>query len=1068
MTFIVMAHNFQISTECQEDERLGLLGIKSFFLSNDNTFKNYNNPFDSWVGANCCNWDRVKCSNDDDLSSTAHVIELFLYDLLSYDPNNNTTSLLSASLFQDLKQLKTLDLSYNAFSHFTANQGLNKLESLNLTRNYFDNQIIPSLSGLPSMNKLVLEANLLKGSITLLGLEHLTELHLGVNQLNEILQLQGLENLRVLDLSYNRLNMLPELRGLKRLRVLDLNGNHLDGTIQGLDGFSSLNKLEILNLQNNNFNNSIFSSLKGLVSLKILSLDGDNDLCGIIPTEDIAKLRSLEILDLSNHNYYDGAIPLQEIIQSKANEVYVCYCVLCCDHEPDLKNLKVLNLSHNQFNGSLPIQGFCEANNLIELKLRNNQIKGELSECIGNFTKLKVVDISYNEFSGKIPTTVSKLTSLEYLSLEENDFEGTFLFSSLANHSNLRHFHLLGGNNIQVETEELHEWQPKFQLETLSMPGCNLNEQTASKFPTFLLSQHKLKYLDLSHNHLIGPFPFWLLHNNSALNSLDLRNNSLSGPLQLSKRNHTSLRHLQISSNNFSGQLPTHLGLLLPQVDHFDISKNSFEGNLPPSMEQMKMLCWLDASNNKFSGDIQISMFDNTSSLQFLLLANNFFSGNIEDAWKNKRNLTALDISNNMISGKIPTWIGSLDGLQYVQMSRNRFAGELPIQICSLFGLTMLDVAQNQLVGEIPFNCFNSSSLVYLYMRKNGFSRAIPQGLLSSTASILKVIDLSYNNFSGYIPKWFNIFTSLRVLLLKGNELEGPIPTQLCQITKISIMDLSNNKLSGTIPSCFNNITFGDIKVNQTNIPNFSDLEVTTDTSNVDTDNGCGNVNIYSRICYMFNTYSSTVQVEVDFTTKHRYESYKGNILNYMSGLDLSSNQLTGEIPQQIGDLVQIHALNFSYNRLVGNIPKVFSNLKQLESLDLSNNLLSGHIPSELATLDCLSIFNVSYNNLSGMIPTAPHFTYPESSFYGNPNLCGSYIEHKCSSHALPTDNQYTNLEEEADGTFFDLEAFFWSFGTSYITLLLGFVVVLCINPQWRQRWFYFIENCCYYFCECH
>ena len=125
MMFIVLAHSFQISIECEEDERLGLLGIKSFFLSNDNTFKNYNNPFDSWVGANCCNWDRVKCNNDDDLTSTAHVIELFLYDLLSYDPNNNSpTSLLNASLFQDLKQLKTLDLSYNGFSRFTANQGM--------------------------------------------------------------------------------------------------------------------------------------------------------------------------------------------------------------------------------------------------------------------------------------------------------------------------------------------------------------------------------------------------------------------------------------------------------------------------------------------------------------------------------------------------------------------------------------------------------------------------------------------------------------------------------------------------------------------------------------------------------------------------------------------------------------------------------------------------------------------------------------------------------------------------------------------------------------------------------
>ena len=125
MMFIVLAHSFQISIECEEDERLGLLGIKSFFLSYDNTFKNSNNPFDSWVGANCCNWDRVKCDNDDDLTSTAYVIELFLHDLLSYDPNNNNpTSLLNASLFQDLKQLKTLDLSYNTFSHFTANQGM--------------------------------------------------------------------------------------------------------------------------------------------------------------------------------------------------------------------------------------------------------------------------------------------------------------------------------------------------------------------------------------------------------------------------------------------------------------------------------------------------------------------------------------------------------------------------------------------------------------------------------------------------------------------------------------------------------------------------------------------------------------------------------------------------------------------------------------------------------------------------------------------------------------------------------------------------------------------------------
>ncbi|XP_008461425.1 receptor-like protein 13 [Cucumis melo] len=450
--------------------------------------------------------------------------------------------------------------------------------------------------------------------------------------------------------------------------------------------------------------------------------------------------------------------------------------------------------------------------------------------------------------------------------------------------------------------------------------------------------------------------------------------------------------------------------------------------------------------------------------LEFFLLGSNNFSGSIEEGLKNTSRLflVALDISNNMISGKIPSWIGSKKGLQYVQMSKNHFSGELPVEMCSLSQLIILDVSQNQLFGKVP-SCFNSSSLVFMYMQRNYLSGPIPPVLLSS-ASSLKILDLSCNHFSGHIPEWFENFTSLRVLLLKENELEGPIPQQLCQVEAISIMDLSSNRLNGSIPSCFNNIMFGIIKGNQTTQTFNPPGVITFSSEDSDPDAGKEYCTPYTTSCPSTTILIlPVIQVEVDFTTKHRYEIYKGNVLNYMSGLDLSNNQLIGDIPQQIGDLVQIHALNFSNNKLVGNIPKALSNLKQLESLDLSNNLLSGNIPPELATLDYLSIFNVSYNNLSGMIPTAPHFTYPPSSFYGNPKLCGSYIEHKCSSPVLPTDNQYEKLELEVDdGGFIDLEAFFWSFAASYIILLLGFVAVLCINPQWRQRWLYFIEDCYY------
>ncbi|XP_022147587.1 LRR receptor-like serine/threonine-protein kinase GSO1 isoform X1 [Momordica charantia] len=801
--------------------------------------------------------------------------------------------------------------------------------------------------------------------------------------------------------------------------------NNLNGTVQ----MQGLERLETLFLHGNKLNNSIFSSMRELTSLRNLLLCC-NDLGGIIPTQDIAQLKILEMLDLSHNHYYDGAIPLQ-----------------------DLKNLSVLDLKYNQFNGSMPIQGFCETNSLYELRIQNNHIRGQLSQCVGNFTKLQYLDISSNQFSGKIPTTISNLTSIMYLSLVENDFEGPFLLSSLANSTNLKFLKL---SKTQVDTEKSY-WVPMFQLEILILKNCELNKKTTSKIPSFLLSQSSLNFIDLSHNQLVGTFPLWLLLNNSGLLVLDLSSNLLTGTLQFPtwKQN---LKYLQISDNNFNGELPSNVGLFLPGVSYFNISSNSFEGNLPSSVEQMKDLFYLDTSDNKFSGNLKISIFNNMSHLQCLLLANNNFSGNIEYGWNNSANLVAVDISNNMISGKVPNWIGSLTNLQFLRISKNLFEGELPGGICSLRELRFLDVSQNKLFG-VP-SCLNSSSLVYLYMQENFLSGHIPQAF--SNGSKLKVLDLSYNHFSGPVPDWIHKLTSLRVLLLKMNQLQGSIPRQLCQGEELSIIDFSNNKLSGSIPSCLNNMTFGTIKgseystilkVENPKIPNVGILPTYFGS--------------YHRYSLEEITLNIMGLIEVDFTTKSRFDTYKGNILEYMSGLDLSCNQLTGNIPLEIGDLPQIHALNFSHNKLAGPIPKEISNLKELESLDLSNNFLSGNIPSELAGLNSLAIFNVSYNNLSGMIPTSPHFsTYPASSYYGNSHLCGSYIEQKCSSPILLPDNPSIKLGKEHEA-FVDIEAFRWSFVTSYFTILMGFVVVLYINPQWRETWFYFIEDCCSYFCKC-
>ena len=122
--------------------------------------------------------------------------------------------------------------------------------------------------------------------------------------------------------------------------------------------------------------------------------------------------------------------------------------------------------------------------------------------------------------------------------------------------------------------------------------------------------------------------------------------------------------------------------------------------------------------------------------------------------------------------------------------------------------------------------------------------------------------------------------------------------------------------------------------------------------------------------------YSSGEPVAVD--TLYDYSitiSNKGNerlypkILNVFRVIDFSSNKFTGRIPDFIGNLRGLEALNLSNNNLEGGIPSSLANIKGLESLDLFDNILTGQIPQELSKLTYLEVFNVSHNNLVGPIP---------------------------------------------------------------------------------------------------
>ncbi|KAM0925814.1 hypothetical protein ACQ4PT_003965 [Festuca glaucescens] len=167
--------------------------------------------------------------------------------------------------------------------------------------------------------------------------------------------------------------------------------------------------------------------------------------------------------------------------------------------------------------------------------------------------------------------------------------------------------------------------------------------------------------------------------------------------------------------------------------------------------------------------------------------------------------------------------------------------------------------------------------------------------------------------------------------------------------------------------------------------------------------------------------------------TKGQTREYTFKVYRLLVNLDLSSNSLTGQIPEEISFLIRLTNLNLSSNQLIGKIPNQIGDLKQLESLDLSYNELTGEIPSGLSDLTSLSYLNLSYNNLSGAIPSGPQLQTLDSQidiYIGNLGLCGYPLSKNCSTSTTGAGQSVGH--EDADHV-----------APLYLGMCIGFVVGL-------------------------
>ncbi|XP_060670063.1 receptor-like protein EIX2 isoform X3 [Ziziphus jujuba] len=804
----------------------------------------------------------------------------------------------------------------------------------------------------------------------------------------------------------------PSMMKLKSLRYLDLSFNTFnDNPIP--EFFGSLKNLQYLNLSNAEFSGAIPPNLGNLSSLQYLDL------------------KYSPSLYVENLEWLKGLVSLKHLLMREVDLSMVGSNWVRTINK--LPSLTELDLSSCLLSGSIPPLSPFNLTSLAVVDLSFNGFNSKIPDWLLNISSLISLDISYSGLFGRIPLGFSDMPDLKFLNLAGNNnltascsqlLKGRWekirvldlasnklhgkLPASIGNMTFLTHLDLFVNN---IEGAIPSSIGNLCNLIFFRISGNNLTG-TLPEFIEGAENCHSrrplpsLQYLDLSVNHLAGKLPEWIGQLKNIV-QLGLDYNSLNGPIPASLGLLQNLTDLGLSGNDLNGTLPESLGQL-SQLSTFDVSSNHltdvdlssnlFEGPIPLPIVEVELL---DMSNNRLSGPIPSNIGDSLPNLIFLSLYGNLIIGEIPASIGNMQSLQALDLSNNYLRGSVPSSIANCSLLKVLDLRKNNLSGNIPDFLGELRMLQTLHLSDNNFSGELPSSFRNFSSL--------------------------EMLDLGNNRLKGKIPPWIGEgFKKLRILSLRSNAFYGELPSVLSNLSSIQVLDLAENLLNGSIPA-----SFGDFK-------SMSQIQ---------------HINHYLFYgMYRGSYYEENLVVNM----KGQPQTYT-KILSLVISLDLSGNNLSGDLPREITKLLGLVVLNLSGNHITGHIPESISELKQLLSLDLSSNRLSGPVPQSLGTLSFLGYLNLSYNDLSGRIPYTDHMTtFDAASFTGNLGLCGGPLAVKCPGDEDDEEpgKGWTTPKDTGNGDSFIDKWFYLSIGLGFAAGILVPYLIMAMRKSWCVAYF--------------
>ncbi|KAL8090455.1 receptor-like protein 7 [Apium graveolens] len=684
-----------------------------------------------------------------------------------------------------------------------------------------------------------------------------------------------------------------------------------------------------------------------------LELDRESINAGVDSSSALFKLQYLRKLNLAD-NKFDAAAILSELF--------------------NLTRLTYLNLANNNFNSTEIPSGLFNLTSLTYLNLSNCGFSGQIPRGLSRMTRLDILDLStsflYGQSSLKIDipnlkAIVRNLKALTELYLDGIDMTSQAKSWSQSISSALPNLRVLSLSNSHISGPIDPSIQSLRFLSHLTLNANNLNDSV----PEFLANLTYLKVLRLSFCNLQGIFPGRIIQM-PTLEELDISENEyLQGSLPELPKN-GSLRTLILGFTKFSGVLPESIGNL-ELLSRMEIRNCNFRGSIPNSMGHLTRLVRIDFSYNNISG--HMPLLQNSKNLIYIDFSHNRLSGTIPSTYfEGFVNLVHVDLGFNVLTGEIPSSLFTLQSLQKIKLSQNLFRGLLAdFSNASWSQLNTLDLSSNNLNGSIPISLFQLKRLNILSLSFNKLTDSLQLEKFQRLRN-LNSLDLSYNNLS--------LKTSLKISSKSLLPLFATLGLASCKLqsfpnlrnqSRLSKLDLSDNQIGGEIPTWIWNQGNGSLiylNFSRNQLAGFQEPYVIPRLSVLDLHSNqlSGKIPVPPQtatyVDYSFNNFSSLISPDV------------GNNLTYAYFFSVSSNKLTGIIPDSLCEAYYLQVLDLSNNGLSGVIPSCLlrrrdSQFPSLGVLNLGNNNLIGYI-SGISAENCnLRTLDLHANHLEGSVP---------------------------------------------------------------------------------------------------